>query len=560
MVFRSPLLARAGALFCSSLTICLCLPGQSVDGVPPPTNPYKLAPFHADFPVELAYPPMVGREYVRTRRQALERLASNLQGGVRREAWLIATDFFQRAPEDAVEPLVEAMDRAFGKPGLDDVVKNCVEAMGAMRNEGLDGALRRALQHPNPNVRQAAFCSIATSGTVDTVRELAGAFDRMDGRARAAWLRAARERLPREEGLRALTAVVMGEYPTQVRDLAVKEAMQLPAEEAARVLGGRWEQAVGEFKAIIAGVLHAAGDTRGTTWLLASFEGEDFERMQLAVRHGTRGELGALRDELLALATHPRQDVRLELAKALVRVDGEDVASCYEILVTAEDGWEARAIALRELTRRGRGKAVDVLLEEAPLASGTRLQQVLNDLTASGDPRAVPVLLERFHKAPEGESRPFLQALAMNQSPAAATALLAIFLGPEKLVGRGGQPLTTRNYVPTLLLNLRGAERTIVAGFLALPKEDWRSRAALMPTLAGFAADRTDPALQQECVAPLRAALFDRAEAPQVRVCALNQLARRWLAIEDAMRLKNALVEEPASLRALFADFLNDAF
>lgn len=561
MVFRSPLLARVGALFCSSLAFGPGLPGQAVDGAPKPANPYKLAPFHADFPVELVYPPMVGREYVRSRRQALERLAGNLQGGVRREAWLIATDFFQRAPEDAVDPLVEAMDRAFGKPGLDDVVKNCVEAMGAMRNEGLDGALRRALQHPNPNVRQAAFCSIATSGTVDTVRELAGAFDRMDGRARAAWLRAARERLPREEALRALTAVVMGEYVTQVRDLAVKEAMQLPAEEAARVLAGRWEQAVGEFKAIIAGVLHAAGDTRGTTWLLASFEGEDFERMQLAVRHGTRGELGPLRDELLALATHPRQDVRLELAKALVRVDGDDVASCYEILVTAEDGWEARAIALRELTRRGRGKAVDVLLEEAPLASGTRLQQVLNDLTASGDPRATPVLLERFHKAPEGESRPFLQALAMNQSAAAATALLAIFLGPEKLVGRGGaQPLTTRNYVPTLLLNLRGAERTVVAGFLALPKDDWRSRAALMPTLAGFAADRTDPALQQECIAPLRSALFDRGEAPQVRVCALNQLARRWLTIEDAMRLKNALVDEAPGLRALFADFLNDAF
>ena len=560
MVFRSPLLARMGALFVSCLAVCPC-PGQAVEGVPQPANPYKLAPFHADFPVELAYPPMVGREYVRTRRQALERLASNLQGGVRREAWLIATDFFQRAPEDAVDPLVEAMDRAFGKPGLDDVVKNCVDAMGAMRNEGFDGALRRALQHPNPIVRQAAFCSIASSGSVDTVRELAGAFDRLDGRARSAWLRAARERLPREEALRALMAVVMGEYPTQVRDLAVKEAMQLPAEEAARVLGGRWEQAVGEFKAIIAGVFHAADDTRGTTWLLASFDGEDFERLQLAVRHGARGELGPLRDKMLALATHPRQDVRLELAKALVRVDGDDVASCYEILVTAEDGWEARAIGLRELTRRGRGKAVDVLLEEAPLASGTRLQQVLNDLTASGDPRAVPVLLERFQKAPEGESRPFLQALAANQSAAAATSLLAIFQGPEKVVGRGGaQTLTTRNYLPTLLLNLRGAERTVIAGFLALPKEDWRLRAALLPTLAGFAADRLDPVLQQECIAPLRAILFDRAELPQLRVCALNQMARRWLTVEDAMRLKNGLFDEPAGLRALFADFLTDAF
>jgi len=560
MVFRSSPLARVGALFCSHLAVCPCLLAQAIDGVPLAANPYKLAPFHADFPVELAYPPMVGREYVRTRRQALERLASNLHGGVRREAWLIATDFFPRAPEDAVAPLVEAMDRAFGKPGLDDAVRNCVEAMGLMRNEGLDGALRRALQHPNPTVRQAAFCSIAMSGTVDTVRELGAAFDRMDGRARAAWLRAARERLPRGECLRMLTAVVMAEYPTQVRDIAVKEAMQLPAGEAASVLGGRWEQAVGEFKAIIAGVLHAAGDTRGTTWLLASFDGGDFERMQLAVRHCARGELGPLRDKLLALATHPRQDVRLELAKALASVDGDDVASCYELLVTAEDGWEARAIALRELTRRGRGKTVDVLLEEAPLASGTRLQQVLNDLTASGDPRAVPVLLERFQKAPEGESRPFLQALAMNHSDAAAAALLTILRGPEKVVGRSAMQLTTRSYLPTLMLNLRGSERVVIAGFRAMPKDEWQLRAALLPTLAGIAADRTDRALQQECVAPLREILFDRAELPQLRLCALNQLARRWLTLEDVMRLKNSLVEEQAGLRALFADFLTDAF
>lgn len=561
MVFRLPLLARVGAFVASSLALCLGVPAQAAEGVPPPANPYKLEPFHPDFPVELVYPPMVGREYVRTRRQVLERLAANLQGGVRREAWLIATDFFQRAPEDAVEPLVEAMDRAFGKPGLDDVVKNCVEAMGTMRNVGFDAALRRALQHPNPVVRQAAFCSIATSGTDDTLREVGAAFDRMDGRARSAWLRAVRERLPLEEAVRVITAVVMGDYPTQVRDLALKEALRLPPAEAARALGGRWDQAVGEFKAIVAGVLHAADDTRGTTWLLASLDGEDFDRMQFAVRHATRGELGPLRDKLLALATHPRADVRLELAKSLARCEGDDIAACYELIVAADDPWEARAIALRELTRRGRAKAVDVLLEEAPLASGTRLQQVLNELTASGDPRAVPVLVERFQKAPEGESRPFLQALAQNQSEAAAAALLAIYRGPEKVVGRGSQQnLTTRNYLPTLLLNLRGVEAVVLAAFLALPQEEWRLRAALLPTLAGIAADRSDAAVQAACIAPLRAILFDRAELPQMRVAALNQLARRWLTIEDVLRLKNTFRDEPAGLRALFGDFLLDAF
>ena len=109
------------------------------------------------------------------------------------------------------------------------------------------------------------------------------------------------------------------------------------------------------------------------------------------------------------------------------------------------------------------------LLAEAPAASGTRLQQILSQLAASGDARAVPVLVERFQLAPDGESRPFLQALSQNQSEAAAAALMAIYRGPEKVVGRGNQGvLTTRNYVPTVMLNLRGPERAVLAAFLAL--------------------------------------------------------------------------------------------
>src|SRR5687768_6496688 len=60
-------------------------PAPGAPGVAPrAANPYRLQPFHADFPVELEYPPQVGLEYARTRRQILERLASNLQGNVRR--------------------------------------------------------------------------------------------------------------------------------------------------------------------------------------------------------------------------------------------------------------------------------------------------------------------------------------------------------------------------------------------------------------------------------------------------------------------------------------------
>jgi len=205
---------------------------------------------------------------------------------------------------------------------------------------------------------------------------------------------------------------------------------------------------------------------------------------------------------------------------------------------------------------------VSVLLEELPTATGTRMTNIINQLSASGDPRAVEVLMARFQKAPPGQGRPFVQAIAQNASDAAAGALFDLFEGPETMIARGSErPLTTRNYLPTLFLNLRGSERVVVERFLALPKEEFELRARLVKTVSGFAADRRDEKeLVALCVEPVREILFDQDELPQLRVLALNCLARNWLTIDDAMRLKRQLRSEQLGMRALFSDFLNNAF
>lgn len=527
-------------------------------------NPFRLEPFHADFPVPLEYPPQHGREYDGTRRQMLQRLAANLQGNVSRDAWQLATEFYWRAPADAVEPLIETMDRALGNPALGDVVKNSVEAMGKMADPAFEPALRRALQHKNEAARQAAYAALAACCAPATLLELRRDFGLMDGHARAAWLRAVRMRLP-DDRVEILRDLMMAQLPSPVRDQVLKETLQLPLADAATVLRGRWGEAIDEFQALIAGVLHAAGDTAGTVWLHEALRGEDVQRLLLAVQKCTIGgaeHLGVLREDLLRTTTHQRPEVRLAAARTLMTVDGDDVADVYEVLSASGEIWDVRAIALRELTRRGRDRAVSLLLEELPTAAGTRLQQVLNELAVSGDPRAVPVLVDRFAKAPDGEGRPFLQALAQNGSPAAAEALLTLFRGPERLVARGGSTgeLTTRNYVPTLLLNLRGHERLVLGAFRALPRDSWSLRARLIPTLAGIAADRRDPGLAAELLAPLREVLFAREELPQLRVLALNALARNWLTIDDALRLKNQRHDEQPGLRVLFGDFLLEFF
>jgi len=64
-------------------------------------NPYGFEVWYADYPVELPLSPQVPMSvYERSRRQALEQVAANLQGNVSRAAWQMAMDFFDRAPAD----------------------------------------------------------------------------------------------------------------------------------------------------------------------------------------------------------------------------------------------------------------------------------------------------------------------------------------------------------------------------------------------------------------------------------------------------------------------------
>ncbi len=529
------------------------LPGQAQ------ANVYHLEPFHADFPVELSYPHQSAREYDRTRRQILAQLAANLQGNVRVEAWHLATQFFGHAPEDAVEPLIEAMDRALGDPSLQDVVKNSVEAMGRMGNPRFEAALQRAIEHRHPAVREAAIDALSVCGSPATLRNLGGLFRTMSQRSRGVWLHQVRIRLG-HDAVPVLREHMMADYSTAVRDEVLKETLALPPADAASVLRGRWPEAVGEFKAIIAGMLHAAGDTVGTGWLHDALQSADIATLVTALRHSSYGELGPLRELVLRATTHARPEVRLEAAKVLSRVDGDDVADVFEVLAAPDEVWEVRAIALRELTRRGRPAVVTAMLDELRTATGTRLQDLLSKLAASGDDRAAPILLERFETAPPDEGRPFLQALAQNRSAAAVDGLLALFCGPERVVARSSSrgAYTTINYLPTLLANLRGHELRILAVWRDIPRDEYHHRAALLQTLVGIAVDRQDPQITAPVLEAVRGVLFDRTELPQMRVLALNMLVPNFLTIDDALQLKNKRYEEVPAMRVLLTDFLVD--
>lgn len=525
------------------------------------TNPYHLEPFYPDFPVALTFPTPRGIEFERTRRQLLQRIVANLQGAGTYESWKTATEFFWNGPDEVVEPLIEAMDSAIGDPSKQDIVRNCLEAMGRMANEAFDAPLRRALESKADKIRQAAFGALGTSGSPATLKSLFPVWGQMDGHARQSWLRGARTRLG-ADAVPMFRDLMMHDFPTAVRDQVLQEALLMRPADAATVLRGRWNDAVGEFKAIIAGVLHGSGDAIGTAWLADVLRGEDLKMLPLAVRHSGFGPLGALRDPLFALSTHPRVEVRLELAKLLRHCDEDGVVGVYEVLSQPDEEWEIKSVALRELHRRGQVAVANALLEEVRTAKGTRLSMVLNMLGASADPRAVPIFVSRFREAPEGQGRQFLQSLAVLGCDEAAQGLLDLFGEEERVVDRSGSVgrLTTIGYIPLLIMNVRSSQRLVTKAFLALPATDWKRRAALLPTLVGMTVDSTDAEANAEALAAVKAVLFDPKAAPQLRVLALNQLTRRNLTIDDVLKLRTQRFDEAPAMRSLLNDFLVEFF
>jgi hypothetical protein len=320
---------------------------------------------------------------------------------------------------------------------------------------------------------------------------------------------------------------------------------------------------VGDFKAIIAGVFHAAGNAAGTNLLRDALADADAKVVLRALRQLIGRDPGLLREAVLQLSTHPEPEVRLAVAQVLAGVDGDDVARTYEVLAQPDEVFDIKALALRQLTRRGRTESVTVLLEEVATATGTRLELQLRLLGASGDDRGVPVFRERFERAPREEGRQFLQALAFCGAPSAPAALLDLFLAPDRPVSprdREGAQLTSLHYIPVLLPNLRGHEAELLAFWPKLPPDDPLRRALFLGALAGIAADREDPAVQGPIVALLRAVLFDADELPQLRVLALNQLTRKAITIDDAMRLRRQQELEQPPMRALIKDFLGEYF
>lgn len=517
--------------------------------------------WHADFPLEVHLsPPVSGRYYDFTPTRALERIAAKLQGNCTREGWLAAKEFFRRAPPEAVEILVETMDRAFQAPELADLVENTVQAMGTMthlRGPELVAALGRALEHPKESVREAAMRALETVGDAAIVRSALPRLRAMTLRSQVAWLRAARAWLG-DEVVDVFGRLLDDREMAFLSGKVIEETLKLPPQQAVRILGPRWERLPSELRPAAAGILHAQGDYRGTGYLQGLLRGGDPRAQALAIGLAARGDLSKLQDDVLRLSESPSAAVRQAVVLAVQDRPGENVGDLLEVLAM-DPAAEVRQPALRALLARGRREQIDALIERVRTGTGTMLRQAVTDLAAIGDPRAIPVIAERFRDAPAGEARMYLQALGLSRRAEAFAPMREIFLGPERVVDTAGR-LTTVTYTAELFPNLEPAYGRIADLFEELPRTDYRRRALLLRAMGNAAAFTQDEVFARRVYDLYRRLAVDATEIPQMRLLALTYL-RKDLRLADMKRLSRLQHEEKdGAMRKAITGYLFEFF
>lgn len=520
-----------------------------------PATPLGLAPWHADFPVEVHVSPHTqGYWYARTPRQALEQVVANLSGACSREAWLMARDFFKRAPPDAAPLLAEAAARAMHAPERGEVLENTLDAIGAFGDPALARTLLRALEHSRDGMRHKAMRAMIGAGTEETLLEAKKLLPGLDLRTHADWIRALRSRL----GAKAVTEYRQVLARPELKPLhkeVLTETARLPESAALELLKPLFAQAQGEDRALLGAMLHQKGDQTGTAYLRDLLRSDKPHLRQLAASAAAGGDLQWLLADLLKLSADDDARVRLAVAQAITTLPGENITKTLEVLALDVDT-PTRQAALFALRQRGERRLLDEMVQKIRTATGTELRSTLDDLCAAQDGKAVPAMQYRYERSNGAEARHMLRCMAFTRSKEALPALRAIFLGAERAFD---ERMTTVTYTPIVLANVTEGQDFVREMFQTLPRSDYRRRALLLHTLANMVPIGQEQERGGKVYALFRQLLADRAEEPQIRLLALQYL-RKDLRLDDAIRVAGQLEAEAEPMRKALNDFLFEFF
>lgn len=519
-----------------------------------------IEPWHADFPFKMAKWKVSDNPWYRfSPRQALERIVGKLQGHYSKVSWRESKEFFRRAGPEAVDVLLESMDRGMQARHLADVVQNTVEALGRMGHiddPRIGAALVRALSHAKASVRNSAMASLVPAGDAESVRAAGRLVWGLEMRAQRDWIRAVRRHLPDPEIEEIYRQLIAERGEGMVLETVVEETVQLAPELAARILAPFWEDARGALRHNIAIVLNNAGDLRGTRYLGDLMLDENADNRAMALR-GIGGNIDKLQDRILAASLDPDPGVRQAMISAVVHTPGDNID---EVLVslTADPDPATRMVAHSALRQRGTRTPVEPLLEDVKVASGTRLAFALADVAAAGHPAGIAAIRDRMLSAPPTERRKFIQALGRSRTPEGFAALREVFLEDEYPIDDRGKQ-TNVTYVAVLLPNLAESQEAMMELYRALPREDYRRRASVLHALGNVVALSNDEDFRRKVYDEYRALAQNRAELPQMRMLVLQYL-QRDLRLEDLTWLKRLQEAEEGPMRKLIVAYLHEFF
>jgi len=518
--------------------------------------------WHQDFPFEVHLSPAVdGRWYEATKREALDHVVAHLSGACSPDAWIMAKRFFARAGEEVVPALVAAMDRAVQNRETADMVENLAEAMGHMvgtTSPEMSAALLRALKVPKTSVQNKVMSALSVVGTPDAIRAAGPFVHQLSARARSDWLLAVRRHLPANEVERIYRGLLYSEENASMFPATVDQAVKLEPATAVRLLEPLWEGASGKLRFMIANVLHASGDLRGTRYLLDQLEHGDALAKKTVLSVALLGDVDWLLDQILKLSRDPDAGVRQGVVEVIAGLPGENIDNVLSVLAMDPDV-SVRQPALFALGRRGKRDHLDRLVEQVRTATGSKLVSALVDLGSAADASAISAIYERMMKAPEHERRKFIQVIGRSGTPEGFAALKKIFLGPEGPIDRRGER-TTLTYVGVLFPNLRGSRRELLDLYHELPSSDYRRRAAVINSLGNLAAVVDDEEFRTSVYDLCREVVQNQDEIPQMRLLALEYL-RRDLNLDDMImitRLQNT--EENQTMRRAWTAMLFEFF
>jgi HEAT repeat protein len=538
---------------------------QAGGGLPaaPTELDYEFAEWHDDFPYALHVPPKkLGLWYDRNAQQALEKIVANVSGLCTKPAWMMSKEFFDRHLERSTDLLIETLDETQRRRHAYDHAENLLAVIARQKSPAFAKAIVRTASHSHPGIRRAAYQALINAGDEDAVMEIVKQFRQMNRIEQADWIKAAARHLSDKNLFPLFREMLTKQAFAGVQAGVFDAVMKLPPKRAAKLFDPIWLTMPNDLQLHIAGIMHAAGDERGTVRLRHALRlpVEIVKRKIVAVQGASRGDPTPMTDELLALTNEDYEGLTELIVTTLRKIPGQRVTDTLLTLTDSSRSYQVRQLALRFLLERGETSELDLLVETVRKEpEGAKFRNAVADLVGAQYGKGATALLERLKKGSKKTEIYYIRMIARINAKESFEALREVFMRPE-YVFPWRERHSNVTFLGVQLANLNRCVDEMVECLAALPRADYRRRSALIHVLANLAgAKEEDKETGAKVYSTLRKLVFDPSEIPQVRMLALDYM-RKDVRLADAMRLKAALPKEKKGIRQYFSDYLFEFF